>query len=93
MLFIEHNLLTELRDAGELLLADGSTVRSTGDERGDPEARRTLRDNRGLLVPAEEVTTSGMQARSDAASVEREPVWLDRVTAADLMLIWPEEEG
>ena len=28
--FIEHKLLTELRDAGELPVADGSTVRSTG---------------------------------------------------------------
>ncbi len=65
-----------------------------GDERGDPEAvRGTLRDNRGLLVRAEEATASGMQGRSDPANVEREPVWLDRVTAADLMLIWPEEEG
>ena len=34
-----------------------------------------------------------MQGGSDPANVEREPVWLDRVTAADLMLIWPEEEG
>jgi diacylglycerol O-acyltransferase / wax synthase len=34
-----------------------------------------------------------MQEGSDLAHVEREPVWLDRVTAADLMLIWPEEEG
>jgi diacylglycerol O-acyltransferase len=52
-----------------------------------------LRENRGLLVPAEEVTASGMQGGSDPPDVEREPVWLDRVTAADLMLIWPEEEG
>jgi hypothetical protein len=29
----------------------------------------------------------------DPANVEREAVWLDRVTAADLMLIWPEEQG
>ena len=43
--------------------------------------------------PAEEVTASGMEGGSDPASIERGPVWLDRVTAADLMLIWPEEEG
>ena len=30
---------------------------------------------------------------SDPANVERKAVWLDRVTAADLMLIWPEEQG
>jgi diacylglycerol O-acyltransferase len=34
-----------------------------------------------------------MQGGSDPANVERGPVWLDRVTAADLMLIWPEEQG
>ena len=34
-----------------------------------------------------------MQGGGDPAKVEREPVWLDRVTAADLMLIWPEEQG
>jgi diacylglycerol O-acyltransferase / wax synthase len=27
------------------------------------------------------------------ADVDHEPSWLDRVTAPDLMLIWPEEEG
>jgi diacylglycerol O-acyltransferase / wax synthase len=46
-----------------------------------------------LLVPVEEVTTTGVQRGGDPANVEREPVWLDRVTAADLMLIWPEEQG
>ena len=34
-----------------------------------------------------------MQGGSDRANVERGPVWLDRVTAPDLMLIWPEEQG
>src|SRR5512135_3367070 len=34
-----------------------------------------------------------MQGGSDPANVERGPVWLDRVTAPDLMLIWPEEQG
>jgi WS/DGAT/MGAT family acyltransferase len=34
-----------------------------------------------------------VQGGGDPANVEREPVWLDRVTAADLMLIWPEEQG
>lgn len=34
-----------------------------------------------------------MQAGSDAVNAEPDPLWLDRVTAADLMLIWPEEEG
>src|SRR6266571_8092394 len=34
-----------------------------------------------------------MQGGSDPANVEREPVWLDRVTPPDLMLIWPEEQG
>jgi hypothetical protein len=34
-----------------------------------------------------------MQGGSDQANAERGPVWLDRVTAPDLMLIWPEEQG
>ena len=34
-----------------------------------------------------------MQGGSDQANVERGPVWLDRVTAPGLMLIWPEEQG
>ena len=34
-----------------------------------------------------------MQGGSHPANVERGPVWLDRVTAPDLMLIWPEEQG
>jgi diacylglycerol O-acyltransferase / wax synthase len=34
-----------------------------------------------------------MPGGSDPANVEPEPVWLDRVTAPDLMLIWPEDEG
>jgi len=46
-----------------------------------------------VSIPAEEVTTTAMQGGSDPAKVEREPVWLDRVTAPDLMLIWPEEQG
>ena len=54
-----------------------------------------LRNNCGLPipVPAEEVTTSAMQGGSDPANAGRWPVWLDRVTAPDLMLIWPEEQG
>ena len=44
-------------------------------------------ENRGLLVPAAKVTASGMPGGSDPANVECEPIWLDRVTAADLMLI------
>jgi diacylglycerol O-acyltransferase / wax synthase len=60
---------------------------------GAVAARRSWRDNRGLLVPAEEVATSGMQGGRDKASVDREPVGLERVTASDLMLIWPEKEG
>ena len=51
-----------------------------------------MRDNRGLRVPPEEVTII-VREGSDPANVEREPAWLDRVTAADLMLIWPEEQG
>jgi hypothetical protein len=31
-----------------------------------------------------------MQAGNDLANAARGPVWLDRVTAPDLMLIWPE---
>ncbi len=34
-----------------------------------------------------------MRAGADPATVERTPGRLDRVTAPDLMLIWPEEEG
>jgi WS/DGAT/MGAT family acyltransferase len=34
-----------------------------------------------------------MAAGTNPVGLEREPVWLDRVTAADLMLVWPEEEG
>ena len=34
-----------------------------------------------------------MQGGSDPADAERGPAWLDRVTAPDLMLIWPEEQG
>jgi WS/DGAT/MGAT family acyltransferase len=34
-----------------------------------------------------------MQGGSHPPNVERGPVWLDRVTAPDLMLIWPEEQG
>jgi hypothetical protein len=34
-----------------------------------------------------------MQGGGDPANVDRHPVWLDRVTAPHLMLIWPEEEG
>src|SRR6266568_1140235 len=34
-----------------------------------------------------------MQGGNDRANAERGPVWLDRVTAPDLMLIWPEEQG
>jgi hypothetical protein len=34
-----------------------------------------------------------MRGGSDRANAERGPAWLDRVTAADLMLIWPEEQG
>jgi diacylglycerol O-acyltransferase / wax synthase len=34
-----------------------------------------------------------MRGGSDPANVEHEPVSLDRVTAPDLMLIWPEEQG
>jgi len=34
-----------------------------------------------------------MHGDSDPATVERGPVWLDRVTAPDLMLIWPEGQG
>ena len=45
------------------------------------------------IVRADEVTTTAMQGGSDPAKVEREPAWLDRVTAPDLMLIWPEEQG
>ena len=59
--------------------AMGAAIRNGQDGPGD--------DNRGLLVPAEKVTASGMPGGSDPANVEREPIWLDRVTAADLMLI------
>jgi diacylglycerol O-acyltransferase / wax synthase len=34
-----------------------------------------------------------MQAGRDPANADREPVGLERVTASDLMLIWPEKEG
>jgi len=34
-----------------------------------------------------------MQGGSDRADAGRGPAWLDRVTAPDLMLIWPEEQG
>jgi diacylglycerol O-acyltransferase / wax synthase len=34
-----------------------------------------------------------MQAGRDPVNADREPVWLERVTASDLMLIWPEKEG
>jgi diacylglycerol O-acyltransferase len=40
-----------------------------------------------------EVATSGMQGGRDPANVDRESVGLERVTASDLMLIWPEKEG
>jgi WS/DGAT/MGAT family acyltransferase len=39
------------------------------------------------------MTSTGMQERSGPANVDRQPVGLDRVTAPDLMLIWPEKEG
>jgi hypothetical protein len=60
---------------------------------GAVAARRSWRDNRGLLVPAEEVATSGMQGGWDPANADREPVGLERVTASGLMLIWPEKQG
>ena len=34
-----------------------------------------------------------MQGGNDRTNAERGPAWLDRVTAPDLMLIWPEEQG
>ncbi len=34
-----------------------------------------------------------MQGGRNPANVDREPVGLERVTASDLMLIWPEKEG
>jgi hypothetical protein len=34
-----------------------------------------------------------MQGGRDRADAGRGPAWLDRVTAPDLMLIWPEEQG
>jgi diacylglycerol O-acyltransferase / wax synthase len=43
-------------------------------------------------VGAEVTTTNGMHGGADPATAERSGS-LDRVTAADLMLIWPEKEG
>jgi len=39
------------------------------------------------------MTTRGIQGGAGPATVERKPIPLDRVTAPDLMLIWPEEDG
>jgi diacylglycerol O-acyltransferase len=44
-------------------------------------------------VGTEETTTNGNQQGADPAIAERGDRSLDRVTAADLMLIWPEMEG
>lgn len=48
-------------------------------------ASRGIRDD--------ETTTNGMQEGAGLATAERGTRSLDRVTAPDLMLIWPEEEG
>ena len=44
-------------------------------------------------VREEETTTNRMQEGAESATAERGARPLDRVTAPDLMLIWPEEEG
>jgi diacylglycerol O-acyltransferase / wax synthase len=46
-----------------------------------------------FTVVGKEKTTTGMQEGADPATAERGARPLDRVTALDLMLIWPEEEG
>jgi WS/DGAT/MGAT family acyltransferase len=55
--------------------------------------RRHRGHNRLKRVDPEETTTNGMPQEGDPATVERGARSLDRVTAADLMLIWPEKEG
>jgi diacylglycerol O-acyltransferase len=44
-------------------------------------------------IREDETTTCGMQEGAGLATAERGTRPLDRVTAPDLMLIWPEEEG
>jgi hypothetical protein len=44
-------------------------------------------------IRREETTTNGFEQGADPAAAERGGRSLDRVTAADLMLIWPEKEG
>jgi diacylglycerol O-acyltransferase len=56
-------------------------------------AGRYARDNSGLPVSEEEMTTGQMLGGAKPATGDRQPSQLDRVTAPDLMLIWPEEEG
>ena len=80
-------------------MVSSSTPRGGRGTRRAPTPRvRSRRAAAGVTIVSRRVgrevkTTNGMEQGADPATAERGARSLDRVTAADLMLIWPEKQG